>query len=292
MRSVIAWLATPLLLASAALANDLANSGFASSLQGWTVPSGAAVWSPIDADGKAGSGSLVLTNSEAGALASVTVSQCVNLPPGAATVRFRGRPYVPSGQSRTGRGYASVSWFSQPNCSAFLSGSGFPITNNLAFDTWGPSSGTGPPFLVEAGAQSANFEFSVLKHESGGGLTIHFDSGIFIASSSLELQGARFSVYADWETGAGDTGLAHAVQLTSDAGYLWFFGSTNIEAVVKVLNGCSLNQRYWVFAAGLTNVRVVLYVHDRQTGAVKTYVNPQGTKFEAIQDTAAFATCP
>ena len=31
---------------------------------------------------------------------------------------------------------------------------------------------------------------------------------------------------------------------------------------------------------------------DTQTGGVKTYVNPQGTPFQPIQDTPAFATCP
>ncbi len=31
---------------------------------------------------------------------------------------------------------------------------------------------------------------------------------------------------------------------------------------------------------------------DTQTGAVKTYDNPQGTAFRPIQDSSAFATCP
>jgi hypothetical protein len=82
------------------------------------------------------------------------------------------------------------------------------------------------------------------------------------------------------------------VKLTSDSGYLWFFGSANIEAVVKVLDGCGTNNRYWVFAGGLTNVRVVLKVTDTMTGLIKKYVNPQGTAFQPIQDVSAFATCP
>jgi len=60
----------------------------------------------------------------------------------------------------------------------------------------------------------------------------------------------------------------------------------------KVLNGCGLNQRYWTFAGGLTDVNVILTVTDTQTGAVKIYTNPQGTAFRPIQDTGAFATCP
>ncbi len=61
--------------------------------------------------------------------------------------------------------------------------------------------------------------------------------------------------------------------------------------VTKVVTGCPVNNRYWVFAGGLTNVNVVMTVTDTQTGTVKTYVNPQGTAFQPIQDTNAFA-CP
>ncbi|MEP6801645.1 MAG: hypothetical protein ABJC07_06900, partial [Acidobacteriota bacterium] len=90
----------------------------------------------------------------------------------------------------------------------------------------------------------------------------------------------------------GTSGQGRAVPLTSDTGYFWFFSSTNIEMVVKVVNGCGFNNRYWVFAGGLTNVEVMLTVTDTQTGAVKTYVNPANTAFLPIQDTTAFGTCP
>ena len=79
---------------------------------------------------------------------------------------------------------------------------------------------------------------------------------------------------------------ASVVKLTDETGYLWFFNSSNVEAVVKVLNACGLNQKYWVFAGGLTDVQVTLAVTDTQTGNSKTYTNPQGTAFRPIQDTA------
>lgn len=80
--------------------------------------------------------------------------------------------------------------------------------------------------------------------------------------------------------------------LTADTGYLWLFAAANVEAVVKVIDGCALGGHYWVFAGGLTNVNVVIKVRDTKTGAVQTYVNPLGTPFQPIEDTAAFATCP
>jgi len=109
---------------------------------------------------------------------------------------------------------------------------------------------------------------------------------------TLCLNGGRFKVEATWTTSAGTDGVGHAVPLTADTGYLWFFNAANVEVVIKVLDGCGLNNRYWVFAAGLTNVRVELTVTDTQSGASKVYVNPANTKFVAIQDTGAFATCP
>ena len=109
---------------------------------------------------------------------------------------------------------------------------------------------------------------------------------------SLCLAGNRFRVRIQWTTADGATGTAHAVTLTPDTGYFWFFAPTNVEVVTKVLDACSLGSRYWFFAGGLTNVRASITVTDTRTAAVRTYLNPQGTAFQPIQDTAAFATCP
>lgn len=109
---------------------------------------------------------------------------------------------------------------------------------------------------------------------------------------SLCLSSGRFLVRAHWATSDGRSGDGLAVSLSGDTGYFWFFSANNVEMVVKVLNACSFTPRIWVFAGGLTNVRVDLTVTDTQTGVVKTYQNPQTTAFQPIQDTSAFATCP
>lgn len=111
------------------------------------------------------------------------------------------------------------------------------------------------------------------------------------ASNSLFLNNGRFEVTATWTTSGGQTGQGQPVSLTADTGYFWFFGSSNVELVVKVLDGCGLSSHFWVFAGGLTDVNVVLTVRDTRTGAVRRYTNPQGTAFQPIQDTSAF-TCP
>lgn len=112
------------------------------------------------------------------------------------------------------------------------------------------------------------------------------------SSTAMCLNAGRFMVEATWQTATGATGPGRAIQLTEDSGYFWFFTPSNVELVVKTLDGCGVNSRHWVFAGGLTNVRVELKVTDTQTGAVKTYVNPLNTAFQPIQDTDAFPTCP
>jgi len=109
---------------------------------------------------------------------------------------------------------------------------------------------------------------------------------------TLCLQGGRFRVETEWQTSQGGEGRGRAVQLTPDTGYFWFFRDGNVEEVVKVLNACGPTQRFWVFAAGLTNVRVVTTVTDTLRDETRTYINDQGQAFRPLQDTNAFPTCP
>ena len=105
---------------------------------------------------------------------------------------------------------------------------------------------------------------------------------------TLCLQGGRFAVRARWETDDGN-GDATAWPLTRDTGLYWFFGPNNVEMVIKVLDGCALNDHRWVFAGGLTDVAVTMTVTDSETGVERTYENPAGTPFQPIQDAKAFS---
>jgi hypothetical protein len=112
------------------------------------------------------------------------------------------------------------------------------------------------------------------------------------SATTLCLNNNRFAVSANFRTSQGQSGAATGVELTADSGYFYFFNAANIEIVIKVLNACPVNQHFWVFAAGLTNVEVDLQVLDTQNGTVKLYQNPIDTAFAPVQDTSAFATCP
>jgi subtilisin family serine protease len=110
-------------------------------------------------------------------------------------------------------------------------------------------------------------------------------------ATTLCLNSERFEVKASWRDFSGNTGSGRGVRLTSDTGYFWIFDSSNVEIVLKVLDACSFNSRFWVFAGGLTNIEVSLEITDTVTGQSKLYFNPLGAKFQPIVDTDAFSGC-
>lgn len=130
--------------------------------------------------------------------------------------------------------------------------------------------------------------------EAVSGVDFLLAGGCVESETVLCLQDNRFRTEAQWRDFQGNSGRGQAQRLTPDTGYFWFFSSTNVEHLVKVLNACGLPNfhNFWVFAAGLTNVEVTLTVTDVRTRQSKQYRNPIGVAFQPIQDTAAFATCP
>jgi len=114
-----------------------------------------------------------------------------------------------------------------------------------------------------------------------------------LGSGQLCLESERFEVSAIYETFDGTTGSGRAMPLTPNAGYFWFFEPENVEVVVKVLDACvEPYDRYWVFAAGLTNLGVDLRVVDTVTGEERIYPNPVGRPFAPVVDTQSFDVCP
>jgi WD40 repeat protein len=109
----------------------------------------------------------------------------------------------------------------------------------------------------------------------------------FTGPSRLCLSGQRFAVDVTWRDFQGGSGTGRAVPLTEDTGYFWFFGESNVELVVKVLDGKSLNGHYWLFAGALSSVEYTITVTDTETGATKVYTNPAG-HLASMADTSAF----
>ena len=120
------------------------------------------------------------------------------------------------------------------------------------------------------------------------------------ANTLCALQDGRFKVHADWRDFDGNTGQAIVTdgQRFSDGGWYFFSGSSagldpnGFDVFVQLLDRCSNNNNFWVFANGNTDVEVTLTVTDTQTNQTTTYFNPLGMASPAITDTSAFATCP
>ena len=101
----------------------------------------------------------------------------------------------------------------------------------------------------------------------------------------------RFQVEVTWQDFAGNND-GTVIEESQDSGLLYFFGPNNWEVLLKVLDGCDVNNHFWVFAAAATDVEYTLTVTDTGAGVVKQYGNALGTAAPAVTDTSAFATCP
>lgn len=107
----------------------------------------------------------------------------------------------------------------------------------------------------------------------------------------------RFLITARWRTnpapGSITDGQAQVAGCAnSGSGLFQFFSPNNWEIMVKALNGCGLNNRYWIFSAATTNVFYRMEVLDVQRGVQKIYFNYPGPPAPAVTDVNAFATCP
>ncbi|HYL06297.1 MAG TPA: hypothetical protein VE075_09670, partial [Thermoanaerobaculia bacterium] len=105
--------------------------------------------------------------------------------------------------------------------------------------------------------------------------------------ATLCLGGGRFAVSVAWQDFSGKRGVGRAVDLTGDTGSFWFFSASNVELVLKVLDGRPVNGKFWVFYGALSDVAYTITVRDTTTGRVRSYTNPAG-QFASVADTAAF----
>lgn len=128
--------------------------------------------------------------------------------------------------------------------------------------------------------------------ETHAGGEVRGQMDVCIASpDTLCFQNGRFSARLTWNT-KDDAGDGVATQETLDSGMFWFFRPTNLEMLIKVLNGCVVNDHFWVFLAPVTNVGFNLTVTDHRADTFKGYSNTRGQQAQPTLDTMAFATCP
>ena len=109
------------------------------------------------------------------------------------------------------------------------------------------------------------------------GLPAHYDvceSKCQPGSDTLCFEDRRFKAELSWLdpwTGQSGVGKSATHPDTDNTGFFWFYDNDNLEVGVKVLDGGSINNQFWVYHGAMTTLNYTLTVEDTQTGATKVY---------------------
>ena len=164
---------------------------------------------------------------------------------------------------------------------------GTPSGTGLAHDLW-PGRVSSLPHTLVPGGDTLYF---MADDGLAGQELFRIDAG---APACTETEGtvclnqSRFRVDTTWVDFQDNRGVGRAEAITDDTAYFWFFDSANVEVVVKVLDGTSINGNFWVFSGALSDVFYTVTVSDSQTGLSRRYLNPRGN-FGSFGDTAALS---
>lgn len=278
-------------------ANLVLNGPFDADITGWSPTNWASTktWSPTDESGNPPSGALRMTNLAPNVVITAT-SNCFAVTPGKHVVYGASARGPLGGTTSDQTARTSIEFYDGPNCTGSkLIEDYSDVTYTLRASTWGPTQGTA---AVPATAQSAFMQLRI-----GAGASppseVFFDNAFVYEDETCGggayvvcLNDRRFRVVAQWKTPEGTEGYGALAPFTADSARATFFGPDNVELVVKVLEACAINDRYWVFAAGLTNVEVTLRVTDTLNGETWTHHSPLDQAFLPEQDVNALESCP
>ncbi len=106
------------------------------------------------------------------------------------------------------------------------------------------------------------------------------------------LQDGRFFVeayYTDHNRKVHNARIKDAV-IGDEASLFYFFNHDNPELLVKVLNACAVNGKYWVFGSAGTDLDYSVYITDLATNKRKSYKRNKTNPL--INDAGAFACSP
>ncbi|MDQ1346953.1 MAG: Peptidase protein [Acidobacteriota bacterium] len=107
------------------------------------------------------------------------------------------------------------------------------------------------------------------------------------------LLSGRFKVEIEWTDFLAVTRDAFVASAgTSDSALFYWTNPNNWEVLIKAINACSLNNKFWIYFAAATNVGYRVTVTDTVAGgAPKVYLNAVGNLAQATNDINAF-DCP
>jgi len=269
---------------------------FDSNLNGWTLVqqpptfAGSISWSPLDSGGLQGSGSIALTGDGSSAVAA---EKCFPLTEATLSYVDSAKVLVANVESPIEVGF-NFDFLPSTDCSGG-GDLGVTVFFPLRSGAWSATIGSGNNLLFPNIPNDHSMLVSVQTDDKFKG-TVYFDDIVVGTNVAAGYYDNRFVAGVVWKTSTGQIGVGTGVNLTQESAYFSYFDPSNIELVVKILNGCALNGDYWVFAAGLTNVSTLLDVQDQTPlsfGGIVQFTTANGPPFPPIEDTTALTTsCP
>ncbi len=166
--------------------------------------------------------------------------------------------------------------------SAFLPGELKPVESMLA---WGVG-GVVNTDVVRGLVTNPNVLWIELDETAEIESAPEMDSLVSCVATSTRacVQGNRFGIEMVMDSANGTVRAS-----SSQSAVFSRYASSNWEVVAKVLNGCSINNSWWVFAAGATNSGYILYVYDVPNSGSIGY---DGGILVPITDTGQFNSFP
>jgi hypothetical protein len=273
--------------------NLVPNRDFDDHVLGWSPPpplSAKMAFAPLDEHGSAASGSLRLFDLASGAFVQVA-SSCFPIE-GGKPVAYGASAYAPGAEVPQDV-RVSLETYDDPTCGGPHSAWPNDVSATTGAVTWATSQGT----VVPAASRKAARLVIFLNAVPTPAPEVYLDNafawqGITCVPTSTVacLNQNRFRVAIDWEIPDGTRGRARlrAFSEASDSAHATFFDVSNVEVVLKVLDGRGVNGHFWVFVTGLTNVATVVRVRDTHASESWKSESELGTPFAPVLDTEAF----
>jgi hypothetical protein len=113
-------------------------------------------------------------------------------------------------------------------------------------------------------------------------------NGVVCIDSSPGSGDKRFAVHLSYNSIARGIGGVAGTSWTSPIGVLfWFFSPDNPEVLAKILNGCDVNNHFWLYLTAGTDLSYAFVIIDSVTGQNYIWGNPDGVPAEPVQDVNA-----
>jgi plastocyanin len=174
---------------------------------------------------------------------------------------------------------------------AFQEIAAVPVGANSFIDSGLPGDATFQYRLRAEGADGSA-AFSDIAAGATDGATTPCGAG----RGALCLKDGRFEATVQWrpseEEVAREAKRVTLPEASGSGGLFSFSPQGDLQLLLNVLDGCRVNDHYWLYFAAVTDAELTVRVRDTQTGRTWVYFNPAGSAPAPVRDVDAFDTCP